>query len=68
MCDLRCVHWLCQRTQGVDYLKYDNCDNGDLKPLERSDSDSHMPSFPEPLPCPSEHLLDRWQWHHHIGM
>ncbi|OQU91579.1 alpha-galactosidase 1 isoform X3 [Sorghum bicolor] len=22
-------------TQGVDYLKYDNCNNGDLKPLER---------------------------------
>ena len=21
--------------QGVDYLKYDNCNNGDLKPLQR---------------------------------
>jgi alpha-galactosidase len=27
-------HRLCS-SQGVDYIKYDNCNNGDLKPLER---------------------------------
>jgi len=37
-------------TQGVDYLKYDNCNNGDLKPLERSGSQM-------PFPCPSQRLL-----------
>jgi len=26
--------WFCS-SQGVDYLKYDNCNNGDIKPLER---------------------------------
>ena len=26
--------WFCS-SQGVDYLKYDNCNNGGLKPLER---------------------------------
>jgi len=28
-------------SQGVDYLKYDNCNNGDLKPLERCVAQSH---------------------------
>jgi alpha-galactosidase len=28
--DRNCWCW-----QGVDYLKYDNCNNGDLKPLQR---------------------------------
>jgi hypothetical protein len=37
-CDLSANWCMCVvfgSLQGVDYLKYDNCNNGDLKPLKR---------------------------------